>query len=233
MKQEIKRSQIFITLVLLVFAILCVTNVTYSYFTATESLNDDVGFGDLNVQFVYLLKGQPYQESTQNSKKIELYSVSGPIQQNVEFDLGVKVTENGTTTIKAVDSIAFKNLTGSCDCYVRFWINAYVVTDSVVDESVDYGKYFFWGDPDYPSFVRTTSSDLCYYYFVGVVKAGNSTYPIENTLKLQNISDQDKVPAEILGEQLKIVLNLQAVQVANGAYVDVFNDDAGCYEWEN
>lgn len=234
MKQEIKKSNIFITLVLLMLAIMCVTNVTYSYFTATETKDDSLNFGDLNVQFVYMLKGSPNEETTLNSGKIELYSVSGPIQRDVKFDLGVKQLINEQEQIVAIDYIAVRNLTGSCDCYARFWIDAFVVKNGEADETENYGKYFFWEMPAYQSFVRTTSEDMCYYYFKETLTVNSqSNFPIENSLILQDISDDDQVPAKILGESLKITLNIQAVQKANGAYMEIFSNDKNHYDWEN
>ena len=238
MKQQFKKSYIFITIVLLILAIMCVTNVTYSYFTATKSKDESINFGDLNVQFVYSRSGFELEETTTSSGKIELYSASGPIVFGELFDLGVAVKQGESTTIQTIDSIAVKNLDNSSDCYVRFWITAYIVESGVVNTSKDYGKYFFWEESVNPllqSFVRSTSEDSCYYYFKeSLVANSQNSIIIENSLKLQDVSEDDKAPVEILGEQLKITLNLQAVQKANGAYVTVFgDDDSGCYDWEN
>ena len=144
MKQQIKKSHILITLVLLILAVICVTNVTYSYFTATDEIDDNIGFGDLNVQFVYSYSDFEFEETGENSGKIELYSATGPIAFGAPFDLGIAVTQGQNTTIQAIDYIAVKNLDNSSDCYARFWITAYIVRGDVVDTTVDYGKYFFW-----------------------------------------------------------------------------------------
>lgn len=231
MKQEIKKTNIFITLVLLVLAIVCVTNVTYSYFTATETKDDSGKFGNLNIQFVYMLGSTPNSETTSGGGKIELYSASGPIQRDVEFDLGVLVKNGNKESVTAIDEVAVKNFSDSCDCYARFWIDAYIVKDDVVDETINYGKYFFWKNN---SMVYARSETSNYYYFVRPLAANdNVNYPINKTLKLQDVSTDDQVPVELLGEDLKIILNIQAVQKANGAYMEVFADDADHYDWEN
>ena len=47
MKNQTKHSKLFLTLVLLMLAVLCVVNVSYSYFTSTSTTNGEVTFSEL------------------------------------------------------------------------------------------------------------------------------------------------------------------------------------------
>ena len=118
MQQQVKHSKLLITLVLLVFAVLCVTSVTYSYFTTSANKNETLTFGDLKVQFAYREKdsnGNPLTAQPVESGTLMLYSASGPIRTGVEFELAL--TPNGN----AIHSLGILNNNGSCDCFIRFW----------------------------------------------------------------------------------------------------------------
>ena len=218
MKQRTISYKLLLTLVLLIIAVLCVTNVTYSYFTSTSNTNGQVSFSDLNVRFVYREK-EDSSLMPSDSSTIQLYSASGPIQREVPFQFAL--TSGGT----AIEYLRIQNMLGSCECYVRFWIDAYVVKNGVVNTSVNYGKYFFLANETH--YTRTNSSvenSWCYFFTESMTASATSSRTLGNTLVLKDISATDTVPVTLLGETLKISISLEAVQKANQAYLSVFGD---------
>ena len=226
MKQVNKKSSVFITLVLLILAVVCLYNVTYSYFTATSTISGDTTFGNLNVQFgCYDEDGNiidVYSDST-----LYLYSASGTIERGQPFQ--ISLTSGGD----AIQNLYVQNYTSNTMCYVRFWIDAYVVESStpngdgttayVVDKTTNYGKYFLF-TPNESVFTRTGSSvsgSTCYFFKSALgLYAGN----IGNELTLTDLSETDTVPATLTGEQLQISISFEAVQRANNAYLSAFGE---------
>lgn len=232
MKQHIKYSNIFITLVLLVLAVLCISNVTYSYFTTTSSKDGTAAFGDLNVRFLY--KEKDMSAKPAESGTIVLYSASGPIQTGVEFNLSTSASG------PVLESLSIQNQTGSCNCFVRFWIDAYIVRNSYVDKTINYGKYFFLEEGKNslntgPRQTRTGGSvegSWCYFFTEILKPSGTSSRTIGNKMVMNDVSAQDTVPLELLGQELQITISFEAVQVANSAYLKVFgsaSDAKGYY----
>ena len=239
MKQQIKTLNILITIVLCIVALLSLTNVTYSYFTANAQITNEKNgqvndkFDNLDVKFAYKKDNQNIEVATTNS--IVLYSAGGPIQREVAFEFAL--TQGG----KAIYSLSIINTDG-CDCYVRFWIDAYVVKNGVADKTENYGKYFFLDDsaidPETEEKVFTReggslgNNSWCY-FFTGALPSNLSDGRlIGNTLRLDDVSATDEVPVDLLGEELQITISLEAVQAANDAYLYVFgktDDTMGYY----
>ena len=233
------KSQMFISITLVLLAFVCALNVTYSYFTASASIDGNVNFGDLNIRFAYMVNSStlPSDKTT-----ISLYPESGTIEREKPFKLSL--TEGGT----AIDSLLIQKMANSCACYVRFWVDAYVVTETqtddggkttyIVDKTKNYGKYFFLktNESVYTKSGGSVSGSWC--YFVPEAFLNLSAYSIDlgNTLELRDISaaESDKVPVDILGEKLKITLTVEAVQKTNKAYLSVFGkpeDTKGYYTY--
>lgn len=219
------KSRVLTTLILLILAVICVINTTYSYFTSTASTNGNIVFSDLNVRFAY----QIGQETLPTDKTtITLYPSTGTIQREIPFQLAT--TEGGS----AIDKLIIHKYGATCACYVRFWIDAYVLKETIVgnetiyeiDESVNYGKYFFLATNEnvYTKTGGSVSGSWC--YFVKSILRDNSSVSLDlgNTLVLKDIStnEVDKVPVSLLGERLKITLTLESVQATNKAYLSVF-----------
>ncbi len=236
MKQKSRFSSTFISLVLLVLAILCVTDLTYSYFSATTSKEGNIKFDTLNVGFVWVDSDGVTTEQIGNTS-LKLYSASGPIQRETEFELSI--VEGG----KPIQAIGIQNFEG-CDCLVRFWIDAYIVKDGVAQTDENYGKYFFLDDSvntgsGLPVLTREDSSvsgSWCYFLTQTLTSFG-AYDGIGNTLTLKNIPAsggraESEVPVELLGQSLLITISLEAVQYANNAYLSVFGkagDTKGYY----
>lgn len=238
MKQKIKISNILISIVLLLAAFVCLTNATYSYFSATDNKSGNVKFDTLNVAFGYIEPNGSSIVTPSGTTQINLFSASGPIQREVEFDLSLS---NGGAVI---DDLGIQNLEG-CSAYVRFWIDAYIVKNNVVQTNENYGKYFFLDDSittgsGDPAFTREDSSvqgSWCY-YLTNKLSSGSSGWSsIGTKMILKDVPangsiPKAEVPVELLGQQLKITITLQAVQADNDAYLSVFGktgDTKGYY----
>ena len=223
MEQSKKQFNILVSLVLLILAVACVVNVSYSYFTSASTTGGSVDLKDLNVEFYYTLNGSDVSKGTDT---LELYSASGTIAREQEFELSL--TEGG----EAIDDLGIRVASGSCPVYIRLWIDAYIIKqDNSLDTTVNYGKYFLLAQNNYC--VKTNGSvanSNCYF----ITEEVDSTLPayLGNTLKLSDLTD-DEVPVNLMGEKLKITISFEAVQAANKAYLSVFgssDDTKGYYK---
>lgn len=228
MKNKTKFLRTLVSLVLLMIAVFSFVNVSYSYFTSTTSNEGGISMWDLNVSFRY----QQEEELAANIKKessITLISATNVIERGVPFNL--KIRDEDKEEYINIQSLSIINNDVSCDCYVRFWIEAYRVVEDVPDTSFDYGKYFFLTIPERlpqaNNITRATSQPYCY-YVEKAIKAGEVVSLSENkdTLKaeltLMDISSTDAVPIDLLGEKIEIRISFEAVQAANKAYLSAF-----------
>ena len=138
MKTNAKSFKLICTLVLLMLAVLGFVNITYSYFTATAKKDGEFNLGAFSVKFATLNEGS----LTTVENNIRLYPSVSVIKRGESFGL---MTGNGTTNV-ALDDLQITNGSG-CGAYVRFWIDAYVITNATqnpvaVDTTINYGKYF-------------------------------------------------------------------------------------------
>lgn len=220
-----KTSKLMASLILLVLAFLSVLNVTYSYFTSTASADGDLNFSDLDAYFSYTIGSTTTQVS--QTKALNLYSATGTIARNEAFQLSL--TNGGT----AISSLTISTTTTSCDAYIRFWVDAYLVTNGSVDTSKNYGKYFLFKSNE-EVYTKTNSSaaaqgSWCYYSTYTI--KGGSGLDLGNELTLTDLTG-DSVPISILGEKMQITVSYEAVQKANKAYQSVFADTKGyCTDW--
>ena len=241
MKQTKKYLNILPTFILIVFAILCITRVTYSYFTATANVSGESNFSSINVNFMYFKDVNGFnsvtvakQENGQ-ANSLKIVPSTGTIARGVPFEFNL-----------ASDNSKVYNLSiysEGCDVYVRFWIDAFIKTGNTLG-TTNYGKYFLLEEGFAKPYTKQNSSSLtktCYY---GKVRLGddaeNGIYPtltLGNTLTLSDLYDDmtgelaDEVPVELMGEQLEISISFEAVQAANKAYLSVFNDtEKGYYK---
>ena len=228
MKQFFKSSKLITTLVLLLLAFLCVLNVSYSYFSSTSNTNGNIAFSDLNVRFVYAkytAGGSQGVYESKNENVLYLTPSTGVIKRDTPFTLSL---ESGGDPLYM---IGIQNRTGSCQTYVRFWIDAYIVTDQGVDTSVNYGKYFKLSGSYASTVLRATpsicsvSDSTCYFIRTAVEAGDGRSVSLGNQLTLTDYTANDVVPARILGERIRITLGFEAVQVANKAYLTVFGDE--------
>lgn len=223
MKASIKSLKIVMSLILLVIALLCSFNVSLAYFTANAEKNETIKFGDLNVRFSYrAIQGGGVQNI--EGDVLELYSASGTIERGVPFQLSVT---NGGDPIGA---IVIQNTSNSCDCFVRFWIDAYIVDQyGEIIETTNYGKFFEVTDlislvEKGNSTNNSAQTDSCYYY-----KRSLTTGESVNIITKLTLKDtlSESVPAQLLGEKVRLFVSFDTVQTANGAYLLEFNDEKG------
>ena len=144
MKKVSKSVKLFTTLALLVLAFFSAINVTYSYFTASTKSNGTLNFPDMQVNFVYWTSNS--ESKTVTTSTLTLYpveEVSTGVYDTCAISRGnsflVSLTEKGTP----INDLGIKNAATSCESYVRFWIDAYIVNNSGgIISSTNYGRYF-------------------------------------------------------------------------------------------
>ena len=229
---KVSRSvKVVMSLVLLVLAFLCSFNATTSYFTASSNKTGALNFPLLDVRFTTLIGASTPENQMQSSpSNITLYPVGGSIPRGQAFELSLSDAADAT----AISNIEIKNMTGSCEVYVRFWIDAYTYSNGVKGTR-NYGEYFIIEETS--EIVRggissknqeASEKDWCY-FVVPSILSGRAQI-IGNQLKVA-----DGLPDEVLGQQLKITMTLEAVQATNNAFLEVFGattDKKGyCSEW--
>ena len=229
MKTKINGFKIIVSLVLLIIAVISFINVSYSYFSSSASKAGQMSMGDLDVSFVYQAAGS-IPNTVSNS--VTLVSATDTIDRGTAC--GLKIWNSQKNEFSQISYLQIINEEDSCDVYVRFWIEAYVLKSGVADTSKDYGKYFALTRPDtLPSvnnFTRATSEPYCYYIEKSL--ASDEYISLGNELTLQDISTADPVPTKLLGEELQIRISFEAVQKANEAFKSVFkvtNEDKKGY----
>ena len=225
MKQFNKHTKLFLSLILLVVAVLCVVNVTYAYFSSTSKTSGEAVLKDLNVQFVYQANSEDSYQANENEATIELFSADGPIERGVPFNLSLT---SGGDAINMLGIMSAVN--DPMPSYVRFWIDAYVVNqDGTLNTTTNYGKYFIpSGDNVSLNSNSSSSSSWCYY----ATLTGMVTSLIGSRLTLTDLQGSP-VPASLLGEKLKIFISFEAIQGANNAYLQEFDDEKGyCLDWQ-
>lgn len=247
MKTKTKFLKTFISLVLLVFAVFSVVNVSYSFFTSANSTQGSISMGDMVVSFRVKPVGYNASELEKDST-ITLISSNLFIERGVPFKL--KLIDGSSQY--DIEGLSIIKKSGSCDAYVRFWVEAYRMVGNNPDLSVDYGKYFFFTRPPtvgkVNNFSRATTEPYCYYIEQALYDdeqdPSTNILSLGNEMTLKDItkpdpSDPNKeivvnpVPIDLLGERIQIRVSFEAVQKANGAFKSVFavtqTDQKGYY----
>lgn len=239
MKAKTEKIKLITMFVLLLIAIISVTNVTYSFFSSTASSGGEMAFGTMNFKLYY--------NNTNNTLANNKLTVvpDGPISRGKSFSVYLEQDES---TLVSVQEIGFIN-SGTVNCYVRFWIDAFIEGD---ESGTNYGKYFYieaYSNDFVRKRVDADSSPACYYAVSQFGENEGNYFYINKDgydkqyFKMQDIpaSDLDSayktvtdaLPLDILGEELKITISFEAVQAANEAWKSVFNDELGYYDdWE-
>ena len=217
MKQKQKHLNVLVSLVLLVFAVVCLVNITYSYFTTTSNIQGNFTFGDLDVTFIYNAGGDTTDEG---GNTIQLYSAAGAIEIGTPFKLSAT---NGGTPITL---LGMRNKTSETPCFIRFWIDAYIKDGNYLDKSVNYGQYFkLTADEDVFTSTNSSAGNSSCYYILDAVDSA----PVYISNELTLVDADDNILANILGETIQISLTFEAVQCANKAYLSAFDDEKGYY----
>ena len=224
MKSVSKQTKRVTLCVILTLVFLCIFNVVYSYFTATANLNGNLEFNSLLVNFTYLYDSD--LTIVNNSNTLILYPTSTYVVRGQVFEV---TPVNGGST--AIDAVSVKLQTGSCNSYVRYWIDAYIVNDGVVDESTNYGRYFILGTKTTTNGVDSVVVNSTYFdtvsykglvtYYIKDVVTTSVSPTIFNAIQL----DVD-APSVLYGNDVQLSVSLEAVQAVNDAYVSAFNDSS-------
>lgn len=225
MNKSLKHTKITIMLIVLMLLFLCAINITYSYFSATGKVTGSGNLHSLTLTCHYWDNNGNQIDTS--SGQLQIYPVSGVLTRGTAF----KLKQNASDTESNITNIGY-TLTGT-QAFVRFWIDAYIVKDGEVDESVNYGEYFLAGRLSSSSFTEMQVFNSSLYakenntYFV--VSARNAaSYDIFDSLKFD-----ESAPNEILGETIRIFVTFEAVQTANQAFKQVFDDERGYIsDWE-
>ncbi len=224
MKQSTKQFNVVLSLILVVLAIVSAVSITWSYFTSTNSKVGTMEFSDLQVQFVYYeTEGGGFQTAT-GGTTIPLYVAKGEvIARDDPFNLAS--SHNGN----AIHSLAIHNSGASCSAFVRFWIDAYVLDQNDLPKTENnYGKYFqFNYNSDVAlanSGANRTNENVTYCHILAISGSDTNARRIGASITLS-----EEAPIELLGEKIKFYMSLEAVQSANGAVTQVFNDSKGYY----
>ena len=126
MKTKTIKFRTLVSLLLLLAAVICVINVTYSFFSSTKTTEGTKPIGRFQVSFYYI-DGKNGSTEWLEENCLKLVPTEA-ITRGEPFK--VKISEDND-----VSEIGIVNR-GQYACYVRFWIDAYVEGDDV-----NYGKY--------------------------------------------------------------------------------------------
>lgn len=212
-----KSIKLLILSVVLTLAFLVSFNLVYGYFTTKKETSGNVNMGNLNVRFAYNSNGT-YTLVEQDSYEIQP-SKDG-LFRGESFQMK---TDSGDV----INTLYFFVSSDSCDCYIRFFINAYAIINGEPDKSVNYGQYFEFVTDTYTRQIKTNGDESnAVYYSNSSLNYGYKT--IGNTIKIL-----DDAPNELLNSVVQVVITFDAVQAANNAFASVFSDGWGYLDtWE-
>ncbi len=213
MKHTSKNTNIITYIVILTLIVLCAFNITYSYFTSTATKKGDLTFANLDVKFSYTVgANSPIVIDTEEYEVIP----SSSIRRGVKFGF---LTTDGQT----ISSLNFNTSRDSCDCYIRFKVDAFKTDDN----TTNYGRYFELSvNSSFVSkktIVGETETNVIYYMNDAISAGLNYSFATGMTL-LAN------APVEMLNSEFRVVITYKAVQSANEAYKSEFNDEWGYLE---
>jgi len=142
MTKASKFAKILLTLTLLVLAFCCSFNVTTAYFTASSTRSGQLKFPNLDVRFLTLNEND---QISNQSQTIMLHPIGGTIVRGQRIEVSLTEASENKTQVP-VKNITIRNMENSIPAYLRFWIDAYVVTNpetGEVDTSKNYGNIFW------------------------------------------------------------------------------------------
>lgn len=216
MKANTKKSTSIITIIVLTMLFLLSMSVSYAYFTAMVSLSAEGAFGNVQVYWAYKIGDDL---TVYNGNTLALTLASSPSIGGSA--VGFKYDSSN------ISEIQITKANNSSDCYVRFWVDAYVAGDAT-----NYGKYFLLNCGSiYDSALRDNGANLNYnriYYYI----ASDHTGVLDGRYKVcDGISIISTAPIELSGASVDITITFEAVQAANEAYKSVFNDWKGYHAY--
>ena len=250
-----KEHKIVPILIVLTLLCLCVFNVSYSYFSATARIEGNAKFGEVKLTWMKYLSAD-YGEELEVSQLYPTQALSrngvsaiklSPSDKNPLVSLGLKNLSDEAYARFWIEVYVVQQIGGKyyyIDSKGNFvdddgkYVDASgaMLNSASVDRGVvvDYAKYFQLGKLNGENFTaydagKTIHSGNNVTYFVGS-KLGKSDFL---SLNINAIKMLDTAPDALLSSNVCVNLVYEAVQAANGAYVEVFNDDRGFIDWEN
>lgn len=208
MKRTYKSLNILGYVLIVVLVFLCGFNVTYAYFTARATVQGNLQFYDLNVQFAYYYE-QPIATGT---TEYEIIPATTNVLRGVPFTF--KTAEN-----QAIESVGLQAMSDSCNYYARVKVKAVkmVFNGSTYEQdssdTTDYGNYIN----------LTINSDNIlqgpsgWYYFKGAAMEATSYYTLATGATIST-----SAPVDLTNGYLKITLSFEAVQANKEAVKSVF-----------
>lgn len=263
MKYINKEIKIVTLCVILTLIFLCSFNVVYSYFTAAKGIEANIQFANLNVYMQYReehggeyisisnkkqfyptmplnrdmatsLKSDP--ESTNEIDTIVVRSDSGAVSAYVRFYLEVyKVHQTTTGEVLYIDSKG--NFVNESGTYVNS--EGEEVDDSTLTKGVivDYAEYFNIGSLSEETFTASpklirqenevNGQNYVTYFLNSALGVG------VRVLDINSIKMLASAPEELLDSSVIIFMSMESVQASNKAYLTVFDDKYGYYNWES
>lgn len=252
-----KQNKILPILVLLSLLFLCVFNVSYSYFTTTAKITGSTNFGDVSLSWVEF-----YSSGLSNDLNVnQLYPTEALSRNGVSaikinegntkpvVSLGLKNLADDVYVRFWIEVYIVQPISGKyyyVDSKGNFvddngnYVNSAGSSINVSSESrgdiVDYAKYFQLGSYDdeedsftiYDEDYTIVNGDYITYFIESTLAKGETISLSINAIKMLNTA-----PDDLLSSSVCVYLAYEAVQAANGAYVDVFNDDRSFIDWEN
>lgn len=222
MKAKSKQVKIIAICVLVALASLFAFNVTYSYFSATHSINGTIKLSNLKATMIATDKDSNETELTNTTT---IYVVNGS-DVGLGKAFGISYQSNSDNAY----SFGVLNPVDSCNCYVRFWIDAYIVGDT----TTNYGQYFVLGNISNQTFTSATtgtnaklalnSTDKSTYYVKETMEANGETIDFFNAIEISK-----QAPAELMGKDVQISISFNAIQASNGAVQTWASDQHGKY----
>lgn len=213
MKKSYKSLNILGYVLIVVLVFLCGFNVTYAYFTARATVQGNLQFYDLNVQFAYRKPSTAYEANLTGSNEYEIFPATVNILRGVSFTFQTAATNGEAVTdvgLRALDN-------SSCNYFARVKVKAVkmklsgstYVQDS--EDTADYGSYIE---------LTTTDCDVSkfagYYYTTGQFEW--NSYCIVAT----GATISTSAPVDLTNGYLKITLSFEAVQANKEAVKSVF-----------
>ena len=226
MKKSYKKINTFGQILMLVLVFLCGINVTYAYFTARATVEGNLTFYDLNINFYYKKTGLSALTQT-NSTEFEIIPQNESVLRGKEFKF--MVNEGGTLT--QLDQVSLGSSTDSCPAYIRVRVVARKMIkfgdDWTYDTSdqVDYGEYINLTYNE-DAIEKKKVQENYYYYFKEELETGGArTVATGATVSTS-------APVELTNCNLKLTIIFEAVQANYDAAVATFGADGVIINWK-
>ena len=230
MKKSYKKINTFGQILMLVLVFLCGLNVTYAYFTARATVEGNLTFYDMNINFYYKKAGSTVSTQT-NSTEFEIIpNPNESVLRGNEFKF--MVSEGNTLT--QLDQVSLGSSSDSCPAYVRVKVVARKMNKLGDDwsydttDTTDYGNFIelTYNDEEIEKKKVQESTHEVYYYFCKNVLETGGTQALATGATIST-----SAPVDITNCNLKITIVFEAVQANYYAAVEAFGAGGVISAW--